>query len=58
MEPINPARIRKAIQLVDDVKKELEQALADAERPRSDPPHGPVRVRKPGWRGAKPRLGH
>ncbi len=56
MEPINPARITKALQLVEEAKKELEQALADAERPRPDPPSGPVRLMNPRGRGAKPRV--
>jgi len=55
MEPINPARIRKALQLVEEAKDELERALQDAERPRPNPPPGPVRV-MPKRSGAKPRI--
>jgi hypothetical protein len=47
--PINPNRIRKALQALKEAERELQAALSDCERPRPDPPPTPVKV----WRGHK-----
>ena len=36
--PINPARVRKALLKLEEAKEELERALAEAAGPRPDPP--------------------
>jgi hypothetical protein len=43
---INPSRIKKALQALEEAQRELREALAEAERPRPDPPPLPARVKK------------
>jgi hypothetical protein len=43
---INSARIRKALSLVKQAAKELDEALADAERPKPNPPPTAAKVTK------------
>jgi len=47
MTPINPTRIRKALQNLQDAQRELEAALAEAQSPRPDPPPKARRVYVP-----------
>jgi hypothetical protein len=46
MNTINPNRLRKALEALSEATRELEQALAEAERPKPDPPPQAVRVYK------------
>lgn len=46
--PINPSRIKKALLALKEAERELEAALADAERPAPDPAPRGARVYKPG----------
>ena len=51
MNTINPNRLRKALEAISEAKRELEQALAEAEQPKPHPPLQAVRVYKgPGSR--------
>jgi hypothetical protein len=44
--PINPNRIKKALQALEEAQKELREVLAEAERPRPDLPLPSARVKK------------
>jgi hypothetical protein len=42
--PINPSRIRKALEALEEARSELNEALADAERPNPEIPSRPIKV--------------
>jgi hypothetical protein len=43
--PINPARVRKALLKLEEAKEELERALAEAAGPRPDPPPHAAKIK-------------
>lgn len=48
MSNINPGRIRNALQKIQEAEAELTAALAEAQLPPPNPPHGPVIVKRSG----------